>query len=218
MIRVSAPLILSRSPEVSFAHQEWQASAADVYSRLTEIEAVRADNTNARTLLRDTLQILDSNPEFLLDRWELEPLTPLSTPSQSPASSPQLSPLPHLCDMEEPLPVIDTTIVGARTPSRGPRPAPLPPHPGRTRAQAGKAVRRRNKRKADANPFERKLKSSTSDRVGGTGMLKSSMGATSLPIARGAYVGVRQDGIEKRYWTLDALRAEGFEIRKWDGR
>ncbi len=76
----------------------------------------------------------------------------------------------------------------------------------------------RNKRKADANPFDQKLKLTTSDHVGGTGMLKSSKGPTSLPITRGTYIGVRQDGIEKRYWTLDALRAEGFEIRKWDGQ
>ncbi len=49
-------------------------------------------------------------------------------------------------------------------------------------------------------------------------MLKSSMSASSLPIARGAYVGIRQDNVEKKYWTLDALKEAGFEIRKWDGR
>ncbi|TFK78964.1 hypothetical protein K466DRAFT_606516 [Polyporus arcularius HHB13444] len=44
------------------------------------------------------------------------------------------------------------------------------------------------------------------------------MSASSLPIARGAYVGIRQDGIEKEYWTMEKVKAEGYTIQKWDGR
>ncbi len=179
---------------------------------------VYADDTNAHTLLRDALQVLANNPRLLFDQWELEPLTPLSTPSQSPAPSPRASPSRDLPDPEPALPLIDPRHEGARPTRQGPRPASLPPHPGITRAKAGKRARRRNKRKAEATPFDRKLKSSSSEHVRGTGMLKSSTSASSLPIARGAYVGIRQDGIEPKYWTLDALRQEGIKIQKWDGR
>lgn len=205
--------------EVSLAHVLRQASPADIISPIAHVEAVHTATADAHSLLRHTLQALADDPQLLLDQWELEPLTPLSTPSQSPVPSPRSSPpRDHQPDLGDPLPVVDPDNDRAQPAHRRPRPAPLPSHPGRTRAQEGKRLRRKKARKDKASPFDRKLKSSTSDHVGGTGMLKSSMSASSLPIARGAYVGIRQDNVEKKYWTLDALKEAGFEIRKWDGR
>ncbi len=169
-------------------------------------------------MLQHSLQAIYDNPDLLLDQWELEPLTPLSTPSHSPPPSPRSFSSPHLPQVEESLPVIDPERAAVGPTRGGPRAAPLAEHPGRTRAQAGKQLRRRTARKKSANPFDRKLKSSTSGHVAGTGMLKSSMAASSFPIARGAYVGIRQDGIEKGYWTLERVKAQGFKVKKWDGR
>ncbi len=175
-------------------------------------------------LVRASLKEHFANPDLFNDKWELEPLTPLPSPFQSPTIYPcdslPLPAMPTLNDVSS-MPVIDPSRATVATLSVS-RPSnvapPLAPQPGSTHAKKGKTKRRAKRRKAAATPFDRKLKSSTSDSVAGTGMLKSNIKAESLHIARGAYVGRRQDRVEPRYWTLERLQAAGINIQKWDGR
>ncbi|KAI0643566.1 hypothetical protein C8Q79DRAFT_1012149 [Trametes meyenii] len=39
----------------------------------------------------------------------------------------------------------------------------------------------------------------------------------TLPIAKGAFVGKRQSVDKEREWTLEDLKADGFEVFEWDG-
>ncbi len=196
----------------------------DVVSGSSQQCNVLVSHLEVDDLVRASLNAHFAQPDLFNDQWELEPLTPLPSPYQSPTlSSADTGPLPDfptLNDVSQ-LPVIHPSLPTTTNPSASCSSvlaATLPRQTERTHAKAGKTKRRAKRRKAAATPFDRKVKSSTSESVAGTGMLKTTAKAESLHIARGAYNGRRQDRVEQKYWTMERLLAAGFDIQKWDGR
>ena len=58
----------------------------------------------------------------------------------------------------------------------------------------------------------------TTKHVARTETIDAGLTILQLPIAKGGFVGVRQDPVSTRSWTLDELISEGFTVHDWDGR
>ncbi|CDO74326.1 hypothetical protein BN946_scf184348.g1 [Trametes cinnabarina] len=180
---------------------------------------------DALSLVEDALRTSTQG----LDAWELEPLTPLPSPTPTPPGSPHLAPLsprntvaPTTAAMLAPLvqgeaapPTISPKVGELAAPTSGAYNSPEVREPGvplaeglataaashkKARARESKRARRAKKRLAEKDALEgKKTRSSLSKRASQVAQVKSSLQLSRLPIAR------------------RELKDEGYRVFEWDG-
>lgn len=172
------------------------------------------------------------DPSEGVDHWDLEPLTPLPSRSPSPTLPPHHSP-PFNCSPHPPLGVATSqaglsssaaapAVAGGRQARCSPQGAPA--NAGQrpnNRAKRGKAARRAAKRAAEKkDALSRNAPAPLAKHVERAAPLPVRVDISSLPIAKGGFVGVRQAGEQliEGVKTLEELGEEGYACHDWDGR
>jgi hypothetical protein len=88
----------------------------------------------------------------------------------------------------------------------------------RTRQKAGWAKRRKNKRYEGQQAHgPKKIRSSTSAKYSKPFAIKVAYAVKNLPVASGAFMGIRLSTGRIKPWTMAELLQKGFEVEEWDG-
>jgi hypothetical protein len=77
--------------------------------------------------------------------------------------------------------------------------------------------RRRQRQEGQSAHGQKKIRSTTSLKHSKPLVIKVAYAIENLPVASGAFVGVRFLGGRRRPWTMEELLKKGFDIVKWDG-